>query len=494
MRVIERGGDVLVHLLGRGDPWAARRSCSDNKCQLCQSRSWLHEQQKKAKKDGTDLPECLMRSSSHQCRREGVTYSLQCLPCALVGVKAVYWGESSRLARQHLGEHHHDAEQGLVKAPMVQHSVEAHGGTRPHYVALIHKIEVRPLYRAMREAVMIGGMPPGLSNINRCQEWGNPRVPVLVASGAGGLGDDQEQQQEPQPNPRPLWSMNTMGQIKSGSTKRIQYWDGDTSSKSQSQPESAPNPEDPLHHHSDRRSRRSSQPRKKPRMDLDPCMSNGPTPEAGLAGAGGSLGNESQDGSKGGDRLPDTEDRRSRQDLQLESKETDPPRLRASSMDPTNEERRDGPCDPGISRTLSETVDQNLETERSKEDPGTSESPVPVEVDADPGADEGPSPLSPLSVDPVGSTRHRNLKQRNEVLKGENDGRKDLPWTQDWGSASSSVDPTPRSTEVADERTQGDQRALRVTPVAARTHENQGDHQGGQRSTAPRKACNLRVH
>ena len=92
VRVVERGGDVLAHLVCRNDPWAARRTCGDPKCVTCRSRTWLQTQRKQAKKDGTSLPKVLEVRTSNQCRREGCNYSLQCLDCALGGVRAIYWG------------------------------------------------------------------------------------------------------------------------------------------------------------------------------------------------------------------------------------------------------------------------------------------------------------------------------------------------------------------------------------------------------------------
>ena len=178
-----------------------------------------------------ELPKVLMTRSSHQCRREGLTYSLQCLPCALGGVRAVYWGESGLSARQRLQQHRRDCNQGLVSAPMVQHSIEAHGGTRPDYLGLIHLIEPKPLYHAVRESVLIGMMPSGLPNINRCNEWGAPRVPVLVATG----GDDEDDG-KPLVNPRPSWSKDLMIQIKRGNVKRIKYWDEETRADPDGQP------------------------------------------------------------------------------------------------------------------------------------------------------------------------------------------------------------------------------------------------------------------
>ena len=106
VRVIEKGGDTLLNLLGRNDPWSARRSCTDQGCPSCESRRWLQELKKTAKKSGSTLPKALIQSTSQQCRREGNTYAAQCMECIMdLGRSATYWGESSRSNRQRIKEH-----------------------------------------------------------------------------------------------------------------------------------------------------------------------------------------------------------------------------------------------------------------------------------------------------------------------------------------------------------------------------------------------------
>ena len=52
VRVVEKGGDVLINLVGRNDPWASRRCCTDKACPTCSSRRQLSEMTKRAKKEG----------------------------------------------------------------------------------------------------------------------------------------------------------------------------------------------------------------------------------------------------------------------------------------------------------------------------------------------------------------------------------------------------------------------------------------------------------
>ena len=135
------------------------------------------------------------------------------------GVRAWYWGESSRSARRRTQEHRSGAEAGLVSAPMVQHAVEVHGGRPPNYISLIVALETSPLYRAVWESIQIASIPLGIGNINCCSEWGAPRIPAIHVEG----GDDWTQGTEI-PNPRPAWSKETMTRIKDGQVKRVKYW------------------------------------------------------------------------------------------------------------------------------------------------------------------------------------------------------------------------------------------------------------------------------
>ena len=240
----------MAHMLGRADPWASRRSCDDKDCCTCEGKRWLQEQKKACRRDNTKLPDVLIQKTANQCRREGVNYSLQCLDCALEGVAATYWGESGLSARQRHQQHRDLVEKGDVTSPMVLHSVEMHGGRKPRYLSLIHTIESRPLYRAVRESVQISSMPMGPTRLNRCQEWGAPRVPVLTATG----GDDPTSPCRTA-NPRPLWTQQILEQIENGSCKRVKYWtehteDQDPSEGSQDPPRPSkrrrqgPNPQD----------------------------------------------------------------------------------------------------------------------------------------------------------------------------------------------------------------------------------------------------------
>ena len=154
---------------------------------------------------------------------------------------------------------------------MVQHGIEVHGGTRPDYLSLIYSIEPKPLYRAAREAVLIGMQPAGPSNINRCQEWGTPQVPVLTAQGG-----DRDLSDGTVANPRPEWSRDQLNRIKQGTLKRIKYWNNDDSDETGSNVEAGgsegPELEDPENHR---------KPAKRPRRDPEPVQAMTPEAPAG---------------------------------------------------------------------------------------------------------------------------------------------------------------------------------------------------------------------
>ena len=153
IRVIESGGEKLMNLLSRNDPWANSRVCDDQECPTCSTRTWIKEERKKARRDNQKLPTLLETNTNHNCRREGLNYTIQCIPCIELGRKSIYRGESSRSARQRHKEHSRDIKMGLVSSPAVNHSIMEHGGTMPQVIYLIDRIEPRPLYRIVRESV-----------------------------------------------------------------------------------------------------------------------------------------------------------------------------------------------------------------------------------------------------------------------------------------------------------------------------------------------------
>ena len=129
IRMIERGGSRLLDLLGRNDPWAQQRTCGDVNCVTCLSRTWIKEKTKEAKKRKEEVPPGMLKAGSHQCRHEGLNYSLQCLTCLSGGFKTTYKGEAGRSARQRHGEHLRDLK---VWGPDLSNGCTCSGGTWGH--------------------------------------------------------------------------------------------------------------------------------------------------------------------------------------------------------------------------------------------------------------------------------------------------------------------------------------------------------------------------
>ena len=222
IRVIESGGSKLIHLLGKNDPWSNKRVCKDPTCPPCDTRVWLQDQEKEARRSKVKLPEVLVRKTSTQCRREGANCTLQCLLCVPLGRRSLYKGESSHSARERQYQHTWYINHGVVTNPMVIHSIKEHGGVQPRMTALIDQVESRPLYRTVREAVKISLLPGDSRNFNQCLEWGQPRVPVLTAT--GGDPESSEVIREGDRNPRREWTKQIMTEITEGRKKRVRYW------------------------------------------------------------------------------------------------------------------------------------------------------------------------------------------------------------------------------------------------------------------------------
>ena len=93
------------------------------------------------------------------------------------------------------------------------------------FTYMITDVEQRALYRIVRESVMIGGLPHGPQNMNRCQEWGMPRIPVISSMG----GDPDADVVTPTTtiganNPRKEWTTKVLNEVRDSGLKRIRLW------------------------------------------------------------------------------------------------------------------------------------------------------------------------------------------------------------------------------------------------------------------------------
>ena len=67
----------------------------------------------------------------------------------------------------------------------------------------------------------ISQLPLNNRNMNSCQEWGQPRVPVLAVTGGDRVGPWAA---DGVGNPRKDWTAEVLEKIETGSMKRIRYW------------------------------------------------------------------------------------------------------------------------------------------------------------------------------------------------------------------------------------------------------------------------------
>lgn len=105
IKLVERGGPKLTDLLSKSDPWK-QQHCGREKCLPCT--------------DAT-RPEDL-----GNCSVEGVLYSIRCLICEAIEIKAIYYGESGRSGQQRGAEHSQSMEEEDQDHPLVKHLQEEH--------------------------------------------------------------------------------------------------------------------------------------------------------------------------------------------------------------------------------------------------------------------------------------------------------------------------------------------------------------------------------
>ena len=109
-----------------------------------------------------------------------------------------------------------DSARGDIPRTLVR---ELHGGRRPrmHYVI---KSIVIPCTELSRSAA-ISNQPGTLGNMNRCQEWGAPRVPILTVRGGDQDPTSVATWKTGDRNPCPIWSEQQLQEIDQGSRKRV---------------------------------------------------------------------------------------------------------------------------------------------------------------------------------------------------------------------------------------------------------------------------------
>ena len=108
MKMVEKGGTRLVHLLSNTDPGKNDRVCGRQECKCCRTRMRIKEMIKNKKEQGlcTKKDEKKWKSISN-CRREGIVYRTDCITCLArqPQTERTYTGISSRSAYLRFREH-----------------------------------------------------------------------------------------------------------------------------------------------------------------------------------------------------------------------------------------------------------------------------------------------------------------------------------------------------------------------------------------------------
>ena len=112
---------------------------------------------------------CAYGGGGH-CRREGVTYEVECKDCG-----DRYIGETSRNAYTRGLEHMSDLARKDEKSPLHMHSIEKHGGEKMNFTMKVTGIfGGDATKRQLREAVLIQQTN---NLINRQDEWRQVHLP-----------------------------------------------------------------------------------------------------------------------------------------------------------------------------------------------------------------------------------------------------------------------------------------------------------------------------
>ena len=116
-----------------------------------------------------------------ECRREGVVYRMTCLKCEKGGIKAEYWGETSRTGYERGEEHLAGLESRYEKNALWKHSHVHHEGDLKGEEVKMEIIESHrsPLNRQIHEGVEIEVNGADLL-LNSKAEWNHSKIPRVV--------------------------------------------------------------------------------------------------------------------------------------------------------------------------------------------------------------------------------------------------------------------------------------------------------------------------
>ena len=149
IKVVERAGRTLKSLLQKSNPFKSDTCKNKEECMLCNN------------------------NGKGQCRRDNVTYEVQCNEC-----KQPYIGETARNAYSRGLEHNKALIKSDKNSVLHRHATETHEGRNPGYTMSVTGHHDSALTRQLTEAVKINNHSGPM--INNKQEWLHPCLPRAV--------------------------------------------------------------------------------------------------------------------------------------------------------------------------------------------------------------------------------------------------------------------------------------------------------------------------
>ena len=185
VKIIERNGKIIEHLLCKSDPWGDDR-CEREDCFMCLSSE---------KEVG-------------KCRKSNVVYHITCRLCEGKGEKVQYWGESSRSGYLRGREHRQDLENKEEGSHMLRHLETKHPEldledpenvrAEKHFKMEMDRQYSTAMDRQISEALAIarsGGMGSA-AVMNNCDEYTRCTLPELQTTNEVRLKEKEKRCRE----------------------------------------------------------------------------------------------------------------------------------------------------------------------------------------------------------------------------------------------------------------------------------------------------------
>ena len=156
VKVVEKSGTTLKDLLHQSNPWAGQ-DCGREDCMICEKGD----------------------ERSGDCKRRNITYRTFCLPCAAIGKKSLYIGETARTGHERGLEHRRDYGKETEDSHMTKHWLVEHPGQeKPSFGMKVVRSHRSAFARQIHEAVLIE-MGAGDNLLNSKGEYNRCELPRL---------------------------------------------------------------------------------------------------------------------------------------------------------------------------------------------------------------------------------------------------------------------------------------------------------------------------